>query len=161
MREWYRWMDGFRLLYRSAWDSAGPRYVTPRRRRALTHISSYPLTDVTGWRYLRRPPDSRWRRAQNWARNRTTPNESDEPRSNRAPALASWRTNLEHRSSSPGTRPRPCHELPDPPPLNPLAPSRVILRSTLFLRFLSAKFLSSSFSILICNDLRELDELCW
>lgn len=144
--EWYRWMDGFRLLYPSARGSGGPHYITPHCRRTLTHIRSYPLTDVTGWRYLRRPPDSRWRRAQNWARNRTTPNENDEPRSDRAPALASWRTNLEHRSSSSGTRPRPCHELPDPP-------TRLLHRGLYYGAFILSLFIHqiSFFILFYCN----------
>lgn len=68
-----RWFSAFIPLCREPWRPT-PHHITLPPPH--THIKLYPLTDVTGWRYLRRLPDSRSRRAQNWARNRTTPNES-------------------------------------------------------------------------------------
>lgn len=114
-----------------------PHHTTPHRHRhTFTHIRSYSLTDVTGWRYLRQPPDSRSRRAQNWARNRTTPNESDEPGSDRAPLLS----HFEGPTNTGRRRRRLGHVLATSYlillPLNPLAPSRVITDHLFFHSFL-------------------------
>lgn len=141
----------------------GPGKPSPHRTtspsRTHTPIRLYSLTDVTGWRYLRRPPDLRLRGAQNWARNRTTPNESEEPGSDRTPVPASWRTN-EHRSSSPGTGPRPCYKLPGPPPLNPFAPSRGDYYGAFILSLFTYPNFFLSFLLSHMIALGELGEVC-
>lgn len=98
-------------------------------RHTYTRCTHTELGDGTH----RRSPDSRPRGARNWARNRTTPNESDEqgPGSNRASVLGAAevgrrrcrRHDIVDPSSS-GTRPRPCHKLPNPPPPGSLGLSK-------------------------------------
>jgi len=62
--------------------------------QSRTHLrQGVTFADVTGWRYLRRSPDSRPRGARNWARYRTTPNQSDESAAGSNGANERWKTN--------------------------------------------------------------------
>lgn len=66
-------MDGFRLLYLCS-GTAREAHHTPRY--TYTYIKQSIFTDVTGWRFFRRLPDSQ-NEQRNCARNWTTPNKNE------------------------------------------------------------------------------------